>query len=98
MSAQFNFTKEEWTAELTHAEQQLNTISKSQQRTSLPLNFSSRTEVAGLIDHTLLKLDATEEQVDELCEESVKNGFKVGCVDSFPISLIPFYPLILRNI
>jgi deoxyribose-phosphate aldolase len=30
------------------------------------------------IDHTLLKPDATLEQIDKLCEEAVKYGFKVS--------------------
>lgn len=29
------------------------------------------------IDHTLLKLEATESQIDELCEEAKKHDFKV---------------------
>lgn len=33
--------------------------------------------VAGTIDHTLLKLDATEEQVTMLCEEARREGFAV---------------------
>lgn len=35
-------------------------------------------DFARCIDHTLLKLDAKEEQVDQLCEEAVRHGFKVG--------------------
>lgn len=35
------------------------------------------TDFAKLIDHTLLKLDATNEQIDKLCEEAKKYGFKV---------------------
>ena len=34
------------------------------------------------IDHTLLKPDATLEQIDELCEEAVKYGFKVSLSES----------------
>lgn len=30
------------------------------------------------IDHTLLKLDATKEQIDVLCEEAIKFNFKVS--------------------
>ena len=30
-----------------------------------------------MIDHTLLKLDATKEQIDKLCEEARKHDFKV---------------------
>ncbi|KAL9100971.1 MAG: hypothetical protein Q9163_003713 [Psora crenata] len=36
--------------------------------------------VAQIIDHTLLKLDATEEQVDSLCEEAKRYNFKSVCV------------------
>ncbi|KAL9637749.1 MAG: hypothetical protein Q9164_002005 [Protoblastenia rupestris] len=32
------------------------------------------------IDHTLLKLDATEEQIDTLCEEAKRFDFKAVCV------------------
>jgi deoxyribose-phosphate aldolase len=34
-------------------------------------------EFAQLIDHTLLKLDATDSQIDKLCEEAKEYGFKV---------------------
>ncbi|KAI9817692.1 MAG: hypothetical protein M1832_004586 [Thelocarpon impressellum] len=37
-------------------------------------------EFAKLIDHTLLKLDATEEQIDDLCAEARRYGFKSCCV------------------
>ena len=30
------------------------------------------------IDHTLLKVDATSSQIDQLCDEAKKYGFKVG--------------------
>ena len=34
-------------------------------------------EFAKYIDHTLLKLDATEEQIDQLCQEAKEYNFKV---------------------
>ncbi|KAL8916473.1 MAG: hypothetical protein Q9208_008505 [Pyrenodesmia sp. 3 TL-2023] len=37
-------------------------------------------DFAKCIDHTLLKLDATKEQIDQLCEEALKYGFKSVCV------------------
>lgn len=55
--------------------------------------FSSSSSVAGplasissptdprlplAIDHTLLKPDATPAQIDSLCDEAIKYGFKVG--------------------
>jgi deoxyribose-phosphate aldolase len=37
--------------------------------------------VASLIDHTLLRADATAEEVDVLCEEAVRYGFAAVCVN-----------------
>lgn len=34
-------------------------------------------EIPGLVDHTLLREDATEEEIRRLCEEAVREGFKV---------------------
>ncbi len=39
------------------------------------------TEMAKLIDHTLLKPEANQEQVTTLCEEAVKYGFASVCVN-----------------
>jgi deoxyribose-phosphate aldolase len=38
-------------------------------------------EIAGLIDHTLLKADATKEQIKGLCEEAKKYQFASVCVN-----------------
>lgn len=38
--------------------------------------------LAGIIDHTLLKPDATEEQLRKLCQEAVDCGFYSVCVNS----------------
>ncbi|MCJ1308314.1 hypothetical protein MMC25_001967 [Agyrium rufum] len=37
-------------------------------------------ELAQTIDHTLLKLDATREQIDQLCNEAIQHKFKSVCV------------------
>ncbi len=37
--------------------------------------------VAALIDHTLLKPDATRDQIDRLCDEAVRFGFATVCVN-----------------
>jgi deoxyribose-phosphate aldolase len=39
-------------------------------------------ELARFIDHTLLKPEATEEQVNKLCEEAAKHHFYSVCVNS----------------
>ncbi|MCG8573200.1 MAG: deoxyribose-phosphate aldolase [Spirochaetes bacterium] len=45
-------------------------------------------DVAGLIDHTLLKPDATEEQYDKLCEEAKQYDFCSVCVNSSWVSYV----------
>ncbi len=39
-------------------------------------------EIAAMIDHTLLKKEATESQIIQLCEEAIEHGFKTVCVES----------------
>jgi deoxyribose-phosphate aldolase len=39
-------------------------------------------ELAGFIDHTLLKPDAEEEQIRVLCEEAIQYNFKSVCVNT----------------
>lgn len=42
----------------------------------------TKQELAGIIDHTLLKPDATEKQLYNLCREAVDYGFYSVCVNS----------------
>jgi deoxyribose-phosphate aldolase len=35
------------------------------------------------IDHTLLKPEATEEQIVKLCDEAKENDFATVCINSF---------------
>ena len=44
-------------------------------------------EMAGLIDHTLLKPEATVGQVSDLCREAVEYGFKAVCLNSCQVAL-----------
>lgn len=43
-------------------------------------------EMNEYIDHTLLKADASAEQVTTLCHEAIKNNFKAICINSHYIS------------
>jgi len=43
----------------------------------------SRTEIAKLIDHTLLKPDAVESDIVKICEEANKYGFASVCINSY---------------
>ncbi len=45
-------------------------------------------EMAGYIDHTLLKPDATIDAVTKLCAEAVVYGFKAVCVNSGQVAYI----------
>lgn len=42
----------------------------------------NKKELAGYIDHTLLKPDANEGQIRTLCEEAIQHGFKSVCVNT----------------
>ncbi len=46
-----------------------------------PTHVNKRSEIARLIDHTLLKPVATFSDVDVLCEEATKYGFWSACVN-----------------
>jgi deoxyribose-phosphate aldolase len=43
----------------------------------------SAKDLAGMIDHTLLKPDATISEVSQLCEEAIQNNFASVCVNPF---------------
>jgi len=45
-------------------------------------------QIAGMIDHTLLKPDATLGQITRLCEEARENNFAAVCVNPFYISQV----------
>ncbi|OGV63080.1 MAG: deoxyribose-phosphate aldolase [Lentisphaerae bacterium RIFOXYC12_FULL_60_16] len=45
------------------------------------INPEQNAWLAGLIDHTLLKPDATPAMVDVICDEAVRFGFKTVCIN-----------------
>ena len=45
-------------------------------------------QIAGMIDHTLLRPDATLDQVNQLCREACKNHFAAVCVNPFYIAQV----------
>jgi deoxyribose-phosphate aldolase len=65
---------------------------KSRQKSSS--SHISAHELAGYIDHTLLKPEAIESQFEQLCNEAVKYKFKSVCVNS---SWVPFVAKKLRG-
>lgn len=46
-------------------------------------NKAPKSKLAGIIDHTLLKPDATLTQVEQLCGEAMQYGFGAVCVNSY---------------
>ncbi len=72
MAAQYS--QEKWRAVIGQVEEELPRLSAEYNAPSLDF------DVAQSIDHTLLKVDATEEQIDSLCEEAQKFEFKVHSV------------------
>lgn len=47
-----------------------------------PAALRTSDNLAGRIDHTLLKADATQEDVEKLCAEAADNGFASVCVNT----------------
>ena len=72
MTITSRYSQDEWLAMFDQTEQNLS---------NSPIHYKApnvETEAfAKTIDHTLLKLEATGEQVDILCEEARRHNFKV---------------------
>jgi len=45
-------------------------------------------ELAALIDHTILKPEATEAEIEKVCREAVEHGFRTVCVNSGNVALV----------
>ena len=67
------FTHQEWLEIFKRAQQSI-----PQGKSVYPTPGLATAEFAKYIDHTLLKLDATKEQIDQLCAEARTYDFKVG--------------------
>jgi deoxyribose-phosphate aldolase len=53
-----------------------------------PLQLPLRAEIAGWIDHTLLKPEATAAQVEALCQEAIEYQFASVCVNPAFVPLV----------
>jgi deoxyribose-phosphate aldolase len=50
--------------------------------------------LAGMIDHTLLKADASADQIQNLCQEALNYGFASVCINPFWVPLVrQLFPL-----
>lgn len=52
-----------------------------------PTLDAATVRLAGLIDHTILKPDATQQDIDRFCDEAVKYGFHSVCVNPIHVDL-----------
>lgn len=81
-----SWSDEEWESFLdTESERILTSLSDN--NSTIVTEFSSITSSSDsllplAIDHTLLKPEATLQQIDKLCEEALQYGFKSCCVNS----------------
>ncbi|KAL6713615.1 hypothetical protein ACLMJK_009080 [Lecanora helva] len=82
-----NYTEEEWQAIFDKAEESL---PHSPIAYNVPKPGSAA--FAQMVDHTLLKTDATGEQIDRLCEEAIRYKFKSVCVR------LPWIPRCFHNL
>jgi deoxyribose-phosphate aldolase len=48
----------------------------------------NNSDIAAIIDHTLLKAEATESDITKVCKEAVEYKFKSVCVNSYYVSLV----------
>ena len=73
----------------TYKDQQVTTVFDQKGRLVRVLAESSAAQpreaskLAEMIDHTLLKPDATASQIDQLCREALEFGFGAVCVNSY---------------
>jgi deoxyribose-phosphate aldolase len=56
-------------------------------RIGLHATGGAATSVAGLIDHTLLKPDATRKDIEQLCREAAEHHFATVCVNPTWVAL-----------
>ena len=70
------YTNAEWVAQIAETQKKM----VVRQDKPWPVPAAGSREFAQTIDHTLLKLDATAAQIDALCAEARREGFKVGFV------------------
>jgi deoxyribose-phosphate aldolase len=49
----------------------------------MEITLIARMQIASYIDHTLLRVDATAEQIQSLCQEALEYGFASVCVPPF---------------
>jgi len=78
-------TQERWSHQV--AEKIRAIQSRSEALPSAPVNEIGAAELAKMIDHTLLKADATKDQIVALCQQAHEYGFASVCVNPSYVAL-----------
>ncbi|KAF2751707.1 aldolase [Sporormia fimetaria CBS 119925] len=74
------YTNAEWAKQIAETVKKVGLDGSGVQVAKCEAPKAGSREFAKLIDHTLLKLDATQAQIDGLCAEARTEGFKSVCV------------------
>ena len=52
------------------------------------IDTSNNSDIAAIIDHTLLKPEATESDIKKVCEEAIEYNFKSVCINTHYVTLV----------
>lgn len=74
-------TNEEWKAVVAGV---ADALDDAHPKVAIPADSLTAASLTKTIDHTLLKLDATEDQITELCKEAVQYDFAVQTCAPLP--------------
>lgn len=72
------YTNEEWAKQIAETQKKVDVGGEKSKDGPGVISTEVMKELAQTIDHTILKLDATNAQIDALCSEARTEGFKVG--------------------
>lgn len=61
---------------------------KSENNGSLNFSNSNNDDIAAIIDHTLLKPEATEADITKVCNEAIEYNFKSVCINTHYVTLV----------
>ena len=61
---------------------------KNENNGALNLNQGNNDDIAAIIDHTILKPEATEADVTKVCKEAIEYNFKSVCINTHYVTLV----------
>ena len=61
---------------------------KSENNGALNVNHGNNDDIAAIIDHTLLKPEATADDITKVCKEAIEYNFKSVCINTHNVTLV----------